>query len=111
MQARLLLFNESGRSQGSRLKSFCDSLTSLLHVFLPHPYSPLDVAAVLVKNCAHHRTTKQYYALNNKRCFRAFRMAKRQAFRKTAIACAMILALLPAIEALVLHGCGRPQAQ
>lgn len=26
MQARLLLFNESGRSQGSRLKSFCDSL-------------------------------------------------------------------------------------
>ena len=91
-------FNESGRSQGSRLQNFCDSLVSLLHVFLPHTYSPLDVAAVLVKNCAHHRTTKQYYALNDKRRFRAFRMVNSQAFRKTAIACAMILALLPAIE-------------
>ncbi len=75
-----------------------DRMFSLLHFMFPQSYSNLDVAALLVKNCVHHRTTKQYYSLDTKHRFRAFRLVNSQGFRKTAILCAIILGVLPSIE-------------
>jgi hypothetical protein len=77
---------------------FLDRLFSLFHFIFPQSCSPLDVAALLVKNCAHHRITKQYYSLDNKHRFRIFRLVNSQGFRKTSIVCALILAFLPTIE-------------
>ena len=39
--------------------SFVDRLFSLFRIIFPQSCSPLDVADLLVKNCAHHRITKQ----------------------------------------------------
>lgn len=78
--------------------SYLDRLIFKLDFFFPQSFSPLDVAASLVRNAVHHRTTKQYYCLDDKRTFRAFRMVNSQGFRKTAIVCAFILAFLPTIE-------------
>jgi hypothetical protein len=75
-----------------------DRIVSLLHFIFPQSFSHLDVAALLVKNCIHHRTSKQYYSLDTKHRFRAFRLVNSQGFRKTAIVCALILAVLPSIE-------------
>jgi hypothetical protein len=78
--------------------SLLDKLIFKLDFFFPNSFSQLDVAASLVRNAVHHRTTKQYYSLDDRRRLRAFRLVNSQGFRKTAIVCALILAVLPTIE-------------
>jgi hypothetical protein len=78
--------------------SLLDKIVFKLDFFFPKSFSRLDVAASLVRNAVHHRTTKQYYSLDDRRRFRAFRLVNSQGFRKTAIVCAFLLAILPTIE-------------
>jgi hypothetical protein len=77
---------------------FYDKFVHFFDFFFPRTFSSLEIPAAFIKNCTRHRSPKNYFTLDKKRTFRAFRIHSSETFRKVHIFCALLLAFLPTIE-------------